>query len=250
MHLSSEALNVAHASLGYTPTPHLRQIPAERGGKVHFEPNATLLNGVWMPTPHNGPESVPRRPGVGQVIGYARVSSTDQHLDRQLEAIGPVDRMFTDQVSGGSRANRTGLGECIAYARSGDVVRVASMDRLARSLVDMRSIVDELIAKGASVEFLKEGQTYSPDHDDALGRLLFNMLASFAEFERALIRERQAEGIALAKAAGKYKGRTAKLTGEQLEQAAAQIAAGVPKAKVARELGVDRGTLYRSLKRV
>lgn len=92
-----------------------------------------------------------------QTVGYLRVSSEDQNLARQLEAIGPVDRMFSDKISGGSRDNREGLAECIKYVREGDLIRVASMDRLARPLRDMRGIVDEILAKGASVHFLKEG---------------------------------------------------------------------------------------------
>ncbi|MCA0308860.1 MAG: recombinase family protein [Actinobacteria bacterium] len=125
-----------------------------------------------------------------QVVGYARVSSVDQNLARQLEAIGEVDRLFEEKVSGAGRAERAALTACIAYVRQGDVVRVASMDRLARSLRDLRDIVDEILAKGAAVHFVKEGQTYSPDDQNAMSQLLLNMLGAFAEFERSLIRER------------------------------------------------------------
>lgn len=182
-----------------------------------------------------------------QTVGYVRVSSDDQNLARQLEAIGDVDRIFSDKVSGGSRDSREALADCIKYVRHGDVVKVASMDRLARSLRDMRDIVDEIIAKGASVQFMKEGQTYSPDTDDPLPRLMLHMLAAFAEFERALIRERQAEGIRIAKAEGKYRGRAKKLSDEQLSAAQELIAGGIPKAEVARRYGIDRATLYRAL---
>ena len=181
-----------------------------------------------------------------QTVGYVRVSSDDQNLARQLEAIGEVDRIFADKVSGGSRDSRTALDECIKYIRDGDTVRVASMDRLARSLRDMRDIVDEVIAKGAAVHFVKEGQTYSSDTNDALSQLMLHMLAAFAEFERALIRERQAEGIRIAKAEGRYRGRVRKLTPAQLDEARQLVSTGVPKAEVARRYGVDRSTLHRA----
>ncbi|WP_198928452.1 recombinase family protein [Tersicoccus sp. Bi-70] len=151
------------------------------------------------------------------------------------------------KISGGSRTDRTALLDCIGYVRDGDIVRVASMDRLARSLGDLRDIVDEITAKGASVEFVKEQQTYSRDTDDAIGRLMLNLLGAFAEFERTLIRERQRGGIRIAKAAGKYKGRARKLTDDQIAEARRLVNTGVPKTAVARELGIDRTTLYRML---
>ena len=183
----------------------------------------------------------------GQTVGYVRVSSTDQNLARQLESIGPVDRLFQDQVSGGSRANRAGLAECLGYVRAGDTVRVASMDRLTRSLIDLQQLVDEILAKGASVHFIKEGQTYSEAGDDSMGRLMLQILGAFAEFERNLIRERQAEGIRIAKTAGKYNGRAKLLNPDQLAQARELVNQGVPKTRIAAQLGVNRSTLYRAL---
>ncbi|WP_258371786.1 recombinase family protein [Curtobacterium sp. MCBD17_023] len=182
-----------------------------------------------------------------QTVAYVRVSSADQNLDRQLEAIGEVDRVFEERVSGGSRADRAALLDCIRYVRDGDTVRVASMDRLARSLGDLRGIVDEITGKGASVEFVKEQQTYSRDTDDAIGRLMLNLLGAFAEFERTLIRERQREGIRIARTAGKYKGRARKLSDDQVAEARRLISSGFPKATVARDFGIDRTTLYRVL---
>ncbi|CEG87489.1 Resolvase protein homolog ResB [Propionibacterium freudenreichii] len=186
----------------------------------------------------------------GQVVGYVRVSSKQQNLARQLESIGEVDRLFQDKVSGGSRTARVGLAECLKYIRDGDTVRVASMDRLARSLVDLQQIVDEILQKGAAVHFVKEGQTYSPSTDDSMSRLLLQILGAFAEFERNLIRERQAEGIAVAKKAGKYKGRSQSLSSEQIQQARNAIDNGIPLARVARDLNVNRATLYRAFNRV
>lgn len=183
----------------------------------------------------------------GQTVGYARVSSADQNLARQLETIGEVDRLFEDKVSGGSRANRTALSQCLDYIRDGDTVKVASMDRLARSVTDLQQIVDEILAKGATVHFIKESQTYSPNGEDSMSRLLLHILGAFAEFERSLIRERQAEGIRIAKAAGKYRGRGRVLREDQVAEARAKVESGIPKAQVARQLGVDRSTLYRAL---
>nr|WP_300150614.1 recombinase family protein [Propionicimonas sp.] len=183
----------------------------------------------------------------GQTVGYVRVSSTEQNLARQLDLIGPVDRLFQDKVSGGSRANRIGLAECLAYIRAGDTIRVASMDRLARSLIDLQQLVDEILAEGATIHFVKEGQTYSGARDDSMSRLMLQILGAFAEFERNLIRERQAEGIRIAKAAGKYRGRAKLLNPEQLNLARELVDQGVPKTRVAGRLGVHRSTLYRAL---
>ncbi|GAA2926228.1 recombinase family protein [Microbacterium luteolum] len=182
-----------------------------------------------------------------QVVGYVRVSSSDQNEARQLEAIGAVDRIFAEKVSAGSRFSRVALEECIRYVRDGDIVRVASMDRLARSMRDLRQIIDELLAKGAAVEFVKESQTYSPGPSNALANLMLNMLGAFAEFERALIRERQAEGIQLAKKAGKYRGRNRKLASSQVDEIRQLVDAGVPKSEVARRFEINRSTVYRLL---
>ena len=188
--------------------------------------------------------------GKGQVIGYARVSSRDQHLTRQVEALGEVDKLFSDQVTGSTR-DRPGLAQLLDYVREGDTLRVTSMDRLARDLRDLQHLVDHLVRGGVSVEFLTEGLVYKPGKADALSNLMLHLLGALAEFERSLIRERQAEGIAAAKKRGAYQGRRGrgrKLTPQQLHEAHRRIAAGVPKAKIARDLGINRSTLYRALK--
>ncbi|MGV3161586.1 recombinase family protein [Corynebacterium sp. 32222D000AT] len=195
------------------------------------------------------PLDLPEQPEVvtGQKIGYARVSSKDQNLDRQLAALKKekVFRIFTDTVSGSS-TQRPGLDGALNYVRAGDQLIVVSMDRLARSLIDLHRLVDELTERGVSVKFLKEGQTYSLD-SSPVAKLMLGLLGSVAEFERSIIRERQAEGIAKAKARGVYKGRAKVLNEEQVVQARKWVSAGIPKAEVARRLGIGRTTLYRYL---
>lgn len=184
----------------------------------------------------------------GQNVAYLRVSSKDQNLARQRESIGNVDREFIDELSARTRAPRPGLNECVAYLREGDTLHVASIDRLARSLVDLRNVIDQITAKGATVRFLKENLIFAPDGDDPRATLMLGILGSFAEFERAIIRERQAEGIALAKKAGRYKGRPRSLTDEQITQAHKRIQQGDTKTEIAHDLGVSRATLYRALR--
>lgn len=195
------------------------------------------------------PLDIPEQPEVvtGQKIGYARVSSKDQNLDRQLAALKKekVFRVFTDTVSGSS-TQRPGLDGALNYVRAGDQLIVVSMDRLARSLIDLHRLVDELAERGVSVKFLKEGQTYSLD-SSPVAKLMLGLLGSVAEFERSIIRERQAEGIAKAKARGVYKGRAKVLNEEQVVQAREWVSEGVPKAEVARRFGIGRTTLYEYL---
>ena len=154
--------------------------------------------------------------------------------------------MFTDTVSGSTR-DRPGLDAAIDYLRAGDTLLVISMDRLARSLVDLHTLVDDLTAAGVTIRFLQEGQTYS-SVSSPTGKLLLGMLGAVAEFERSIIRERQAEGIARAKARGVYKGRTP-VPAEKLEAARRLIAQGVPKSRVARDIGISRSSLYKYLER-
>ena len=185
----------------------------------------------------------------GQKVGYARVSSKDQNLERQTAALKKEKcfRIFDDTVSGSS-TDRPGLDGALNYVRPGDQLVVMSMDRLARSLIDLHRLVDELTSQDISVKFLKVGQTFSLN-STPIAKLMLGLLGSVAEFERAIIRERQAEGIARAKARGVYKGRAKALTDEQLAQAQGWVDAGVPKAEVARRLGIGRTTLYNYLSR-
>lgn len=179
----------------------------------------------------------------GQVVGYVRVSATDQNEARQVEVIGEVDRLFAEKVSGKNVDDRARLKETIAYVRDGDVVRVKSPDRLSRSTTDLLSLVKELQGKGVAVEFV---DSPALNTDTPQGEFMLTILAAVAQLERATIRERQAEGIAIAKAKGIYD-REPKLTDGQIFTARELIARGVPKAAVARELGVSRQTLYTAL---
>jgi DNA invertase Pin-like site-specific DNA recombinase len=177
----------------------------------------------------------------GKRIGYVRVSSEDQNPQRQLEGI-PVDKTFIDHASGKSR-ERPELQKCLEYIRDGDTLVVHSMDRLARNLDDLRSIVNTLTSEGIRVEFIKESLIFTGE-DSPISTLLLSVMGAFAEFERSLIRERQREGIALAKNRGAYKGRKPSLSPEQSEKIKEMIALGVPKAKLAKEFGVSRQTVY------
>jgi len=132
--------------------------------------------------------------------------------------------------------------------RDGDELVVSSIDRLARSLTDLRGIVDELTGKGVTVTFLHENLVFAKGTTDPRADLMLGILGSFAEFERAIIRERQAEGIALAKKAGKYKGRKPALSTEQVAEIKRRTLAGESKAALARDFGVTRPTVYRALK--
>jgi DNA invertase Pin-like site-specific DNA recombinase len=180
-----------------------------------------------------------------QRIGYIRVSSLGQNTDRQLEGV-QIDRTFTDKVSG-KDINRPKLQELMEFVREGDTVVVHSMDRLARNLDDLRRIVQLLTKKGVAVEFIHEHLTFTGE-DTPMATLLLSVMGAFAEFERALIRERQLEGIALAKQRGAYKGRKKSLSEAAVAALHQRLNTGMTKAELARELGISRETLYQYLK--
>ena len=183
---------------------------------------------------------------AGQRIGYARVSAPDQSLDRQIDALGGVDRLFTDEASGSTR-DRAGLRALIDYVRDGDTVTVTSMDRLARSVRDLRDLVDRLTAAGATVTFLREAQTYRPGGADPTSDLLLGVLGAVAEFERAIIRERQAEGIAAARRRGVYARRRPRISAATAADIRRLDAEGVPKTLIAARTGLSRAAVYRVL---
>lgn len=177
----------------------------------------------------------------GKRIGYVRVSSTDQNEGRQLEGLD-ADKVFIDKLSG-KDTQRPQLRAALDYLRDGDVLLVHSMDRLARNLDDLRKIVNELTGRGVQVAFIKEGLTFTGE-DSAMSNLLLSVMGAFAEFERALLKERQREGIAIAKRAGVYKGRKPSLTPERVLELRARVQAGEKRAGLAREFGISRETLY------
>ena len=180
----------------------------------------------------------------GQRIGYVRVSATDQNTARQLDGI-EVDRMFTDRASG-KDVQRPALEEMMGYVRQGDTVLVHSMDRLARNLDDLRQIVQTLTRKGVVIEFIKEHLRFTGE-DTPMANLMLAVMGAFAEFERALIRERQREGIAQARRRGAYRGRKPVLSRDRLEEVRRLAAAGMGKAALARQFGVSRQTIYKAL---
>ncbi len=180
----------------------------------------------------------------GQRIGYIRVSSFDQNPERQLEQV-EVARVFTDMASG-KDTHRPQLESLLAFVRQGDTVVVHSMDRLARNLDDLRRVVQGLTKRGVRIEFLKEHLVFTGE-DSPMANLMLSVMGAFAEFERALIRERQREGIALAKQRGAYRGRKRSLNDEQVAEMRRRIEAGESKAKVARNFGISRETIYQYL---
>lgn len=180
----------------------------------------------------------------GQKIGYRRVSSVDQNLGRQLED-AELDRIFEDKLSGKSM-DRPGLVDCLDFLRDGDTLVVHSIDRLARNLSDLQNIVDGLIDRGVGVQFIKENLHFSGD-DNPMNKLMLQMMGAFSEFERNLIRERQREGIALAKKQGKKLGRPSKLTDTDKEEIKSKIEEGASKNSIAVEYGISRPTIYRLL---
>ena len=169
------------------------------------------------------------------------MSSVDQNTVRQLDGIEP-DKVYTDKASG-KGTNRPQLQAALDYLRDGDVLVVHSMDRLARSLTDLLHLVETLNKRGVVVEFAKQSLTFTGD-DSAMSKLMLCIMGAVSEFERAIIKERQLEGIAKAKQAGKYRGRQSTMTSAQLQAIRDRVTAGANKTALAREYGVTRQTIY------
>ena len=182
---------------------------------------------------------------IGHRIGYVRVSTFDQNPERQLENI-QVDRTFIDKASG-KDIKRPQFEAMMSFIREGDTLVVHSMDRLARNLDDLRRVVQTLTYRGICIEFVKEHLTFTGE-DSPMATLMLSVMGAFAEFERALIRERQREGIALAKQRGAYRGRKKSLSEEQILQLQNRVNAGEKKAQVARDFAISRETLYQYLR--
>lgn len=184
---------------------------------------------------------------LGQRVGYIRVSSIDQSTQRQLVDV-PLDKVFEDKASG-KDTNRPEFQRMREFVREGDIVIVHSLDRLARNLGDLKSIVNEFVSKGITIQFMKENLIFNPNRQDAMSDLLLNILGAFCEFERALIKERQMEGIRIAKAKGIYKGRKRALNKEQVAELKSRAGNDENKSQLAREFKISRFTLYKYLER-
>lgn len=181
----------------------------------------------------------------GQHIGYVRVSSVDQNTDRQLDDV-TLHRVFEDKASG-KDTDRPALKECLDYIREGDTLHIHSMDRLARNLEDLRRIVRQLNEKGVVVHFHHPELIFSGEINP-FAQLMMDMLGAVAEFERALISERQREGIAKAKQKGVYTGRKPSLTPEQAVDLLLRAQAGEKKTALAEAFGISRESVYTYLR--
>lgn len=184
----------------------------------------------------------------GKQVGYIRVSSADQNTARQLQDIS-LDKVFEDKCSGRD-TNRPQLKACLEYLREDDTLHVHSLDRLARNVEDLLAIVRDLTERGIKVIFHKENLTFAPDTPDnsnVMSRLMLTIMGAIAEFERSLIKERQKEGIVIAKAAGKYRGRPSTITDSLRTEVMQLKAIGVSVSAIARKFGRTRQWVYRAL---
>lgn len=183
------------------------------------------------------------------IVGYIRVSTLDQNADRQHVALNAahVEKIYEDHISG-ANTDRAQFQAMMQFLREGDELVVLSLDRLARNLRDLLDTVETLGKRGVSVRFLKENLLFDArSNADPTSKLMLSMVSAFAEFERSMIRSRQAEGIALAKARGAYMGRPRSVTDEQISKLKATLAQGVPLTKATRKVGISRTTAYRYL---
>ncbi len=182
-------------------------------------------------------------------IGYVRVSSVDQNPDRQVEDLKTqqVEKIFMEKISG-KNTDRPELQKMLSFIREGDTLIVHSLDRLACNLADLLTMVQELTDRGVSVVFVNERLSFDAGADASpTSKLMLSMIGAFAEFERSMIRRRQAEGIALAKERGIYKGRPRSISDETLEKVNALVEQGVPLARATKMVGISRSTVYRHL---
>ena len=175
-------------------------------------------------------------------IFYRRVSSEGQSLDRQ--ETGDADKVFEEKLSGASAKDRPALQAMIDYAREGDTVHVHSIDRLARDLRDLQDIISTLNDKGVTITFNSENLTFSADGSDAFAKLQLQMMGAFAEFERNIIKRRQAEGIAKAKAEGKFKGGKKRIDRAKVQSLRNE---GLSTYKIAEQMGISRMSVHRIL---
>jgi DNA invertase Pin-like site-specific DNA recombinase len=184
----------------------------------------------------------------GKRIGYVRVSSVDQNDARQLDGVA-LEKTFIDKASG-KDTNRPQLQAMFEFVREGDHIYVHSMDRLSRSLRDLQDVVERLTGKGICVTFVKENLTFEPPatgvdaHRTAYATLMLQLLGAVGQFERALIKERQREGIAIAKAKKLFKGRTPALSADEAAMLRKMAADGAAKVEIAKTFGISRASVY------
>lgn len=191
---------------------------------------------------------IKQKGNVMAIVLYARVSSIGQNLDRQLQDSDKYDRIFEDKCSG-KNTDRPALQEMLNYIREGDEVYAHELSRLARNTFDLIDLVNKILAKGVSIHFIKENLHFSPDKDDATSQLILTILASIAQFERTLIRTRQREGIAIAKANGKFKGTKKRLTAAQIQELKelAQNRIVWPISELMKRYSISRASVYNYL---
>lgn len=179
-------------------------------------------------------------------VGYIRVSSIDQNPDRQLVDI-ICEKIFVEKASAGS-LERPVLKRTLDFIREGDTLYVHSIDRLARNTTDLLNLVQTITEKKVTLHFVKENLIFGDEDVSGYSRFLLSVLGAFAEFERSIIRERQAEGIKLAKEKGVYKGRKRALNDQQIQEIRDSVQLGVSVSKLARKYKVSRATVYNMLK--
>ena len=182
---------------------------------------------------------------AGKTIGYIRVSTVGQNTERQLDGVA-LDKVFEEKVSA-KTANRHELKAMLEYIREGDTVVVHDISRLARNIRDLHDVVEQITAKGVALKFQKESLVFTGDKSDAMSQLLLSMLGAVYEFERTIMLERQREGIALAKAQGKFTGRKATIDTQKILET---LAAGNSISKTAEICGVSMSSVQRAKKAV
>ncbi len=182
---------------------------------------------------------------MSRKIGYARVSTFDQNLDMQLDALNKMgcDEIFSDKMSGSRADNRVGLQNCLNTLEAGDTLIIYKLDRLGRSLKDLIQIVEFLKTQNVDVISIMDNIDTSTIH----GNLIFQIFAAFAEFERNLICERTRAGLEAARGRGKLSGRPRKMVTSKIDTAKTLLQTGMSPSLVAKKLGISRSTLYNHL---
>lgn len=178
------------------------------------------------------------------IFNYIRVSTLQQNTERQLKDI-PCDREFVEHASG-KDTNRPELQNLLNMIRKQDHINIHELSRLARNTQDLLSIVNEVVSKGASIQFHKENLIFDGfKGEDPFQKLMLSMLGAISTFERDLLLERQKEGIALAKSKGKYKGRPPQFSSDDIQEIKVRFSESKNKSVLAKELGISRGYLYK-----